>query len=244
MTAIAAEGQLNQLPAIAGAVRVVDAVQDALREAIFGGVLHAGEPLSVPDLARRLNVSRSPVREAVLALVAQGLAVEQPRRGVVVATVEARDLIAIHEIREFLEAGAACLCAERIDDAGIARLRAILAAQMRAVRGRDAAGYFRTNADLHRAIALCAGNERLQNILLVLENQMRIALHRISADATHMRAGHDEHAAIVAAIADRKPAAAERAMRKHIAMTIARIRQAGGPQPAPAAPDKRGSGRT
>ena len=58
-------------------------------------------------LARRLNVSRSPVREAVLGLVAQGLAVEQPRRGVVVATVDPADLKAIHEMRMFLEAGAA-----------------------------------------------------------------------------------------------------------------------------------------
>ena len=87
------------------AIRIVDAVQDMLREAIFGGTLRAGEALSVPELARRLNVSRSPVREAVLGLVAQGLAVEQPRHGVVVATISADDLVAIHEVREFLEAG-------------------------------------------------------------------------------------------------------------------------------------------
>ena len=137
--------------------RIVDTVQGALREAIFHGTLRAGEQLSVPELARRLNVSRSPVREAVLGLIAQGLAVEQPRRGAVVATVNPADLLAIHEIRIFLEAGAARLAAQRITDEQIKALRAILREQEAAVKSTDAAGYFRTNAGLHRIIANAAG---------------------------------------------------------------------------------------
>jgi DNA-binding GntR family transcriptional regulator len=215
---------MSDLSALSPSGRIVDAVQEALREAIFGGTLRAGEPLSVPELARQLNVSRSPVREAVLGLVAQGLAVEQPRRGVVVATVEPTDMLAIHEVREFLEAGAARLAAERIDGTGVQRLQSILATQQQAVQGGDTAGYFRTNLELHREIALAAGNPRLTQILLNLENQMRIALHRIAGDPSHMRAGHAEHARIVAAIAARDPDAAERAMRQHIASTMARSR--------------------
>src|SRR6266542_1988805 len=141
---------MTDLPVLNASARIVDTVQGALREAIFHGTLRAGEALSVPELARRLNVSRSPVREAVLGLVAQGLAVEQPRRGVVVATIAADDLVAIHEVREFVEAGAARLAAARIDKAGIDRLRRILAEQKRAVKDKDAAGYFRTNSELHR----------------------------------------------------------------------------------------------
>ena len=53
------------LSALHGSTRIVDAVQAALRGAILDGALRAGEPLSVPELARRLNVSRSPVREAL-----------------------------------------------------------------------------------------------------------------------------------------------------------------------------------
>uniref|UniRef100_UPI00286E338F GntR family transcriptional regulator n=1 Tax=Deinococcus sp. TaxID=47478 RepID=UPI00286E338F len=62
-------------------VRVVDQVRQSLRNAIMNGELPPGTRLSVPDLARRLNVSRSPVREAVLQLVSEGLAVEHSRRG-------------------------------------------------------------------------------------------------------------------------------------------------------------------
>src|SRR3982750_1808061 len=113
---------MTELPLLDASARIVDTVQGALRQAIFQGTLRAGEPLSVPKLARRLNVSRSPVREAVLGLVAQGLAVEQPRRGVVVATVNPADLLAIHEIRVFVEACAARLAAQRIGDAQIKAL--------------------------------------------------------------------------------------------------------------------------
>jgi len=215
---------MSDLPQLSPATRIVDTVQDALRDAIFGGSLRAGEPLSVPELARRLNVSRSPVREAVLGLVAQGLAVEQPRRGVVVATIDVNDLVAIHEVREFLEAGAARLCARRIDKAGAERLRHILAEQKRAVKEKDAGGYFRTNSALHGAIAASAGNPRLEQIVRTLENQMRLALHRVASDERHIRSGYAEHQRIVDAIAGGDEPAADEAMRTHIASTIERLR--------------------
>jgi len=214
----------DALALVKSPTRIVDTVQAALREAIFAGGLRAGEQLSVPELARRLNVSRSPVREAVLALVAQGLAVEQPRRGVVVATVDPADLLAIHEIRVFLEAGAASLSAQRITEDGLKELRAILREQEAAVKGGDAAGYFRTNAMLHRAIARAAGNERLAQMLDVLEDQMRMALRDVAANRAHMREGLAEHRAVIDAIAARDPAGAEQRMRRHIESTIARSR--------------------
>lgn len=212
------------LGALDGSTRIVDAVQAALRGAILDGALRAGEPLSVPELARRLNVSRSPVREAVLGLVAQGLAVEQPRRGVVVATVNPDDLQAIHEMRIFLEAGAAHFCAQRAGAPVVKALREILREQEAAVKSADAAGYFRTNAALHRAIAQGAGNERLAQTLGILEDQMRIALREVAASRAHMHEGLAEHRAVVEAIAARDASAAEQRMRRHIESTIARSR--------------------
>jgi DNA-binding GntR family transcriptional regulator len=151
--------------------------------------------------------------------------VEQPRRGVVVATIEANDLVAIHEVREFLEAGAARLCARRIDKPGVDRLRRILAEQKRAVKDKDAGGYFRTNSALHGAIATAAGNQRLEQILLTLENQMRLALHRVASEESHIRSGYDEHRRVVEAIAAGDEDAADQEMRAHIANTIGRLRE-------------------
>lgn len=218
------EHALEALPPV---IRIVDQVQETLSQSILNGTLGSGSALSVPDIARKLNVSRSPVREAVLALVAKGLAVEHPRRGVVVTTIEPEDLVAIHEVREFLESCAARYCAARIDDDGIANLRAIMQTQKTAVDGHRADGYFRSNAELHRTIARYSGNSRLVAIMQPLENQMRIALHRVSADVSHMRRGYGEHRLIVDAIAARDPVAAESAMRQHIAGTIERLRNLG-----------------
>jgi DNA-binding GntR family transcriptional regulator len=214
-----------ELGPIESSSRLVDAIAAKLKRAIVGGTLTPGTQLSVPALARTLAVSRSPVREAVLQLVGYGLAVEQPRKGVVVATVDHDDLLRIHEIREYMEAAAARYCAERIDRAALAGLDAVLTRQKRAVAEGDASAYYETNADLHRQIAHGAGNLRLAAMLGQFEGQMAIALQRISTSRAHMRAGYREHAEIVEQISARSAPNAEAAMRAHITATIARVRQ-------------------
>jgi DNA-binding GntR family transcriptional regulator len=216
---------MSDLPALRPAVRIVDAVYEALREGILSGALVPGQQLSVPELSRQLKVSRSPVREAVLQLVADGLALEQPRKGVVVATIEIRDLLEIHEIREFTEALSARLCAERIDQSGIATLRGILDRQRASVELDDASGYFETNTAFHDALGAFTGNARLRDILLSLEGQMRIGLKRVSSDREQRRRGVIEHAQILKAIEQRDGDRAERLMKEHIAKTRKRLAQ-------------------
>lgn len=213
-----------ELGPVQTSTRLVDSIAARLRQAIVGGKLAPGTQLSVPALARTLAVSRSPVREAVLQLVGHGLAVEQPRKGVVVATVDHDDLVHIHEIREYVEAAAARYCAERIDRKGLALLDAVLARQKRAVADTDALAYYETNADLHRLIATHAGNPRLAAMLAQLEGQMAIALQHISASRAHMRAACQEHADIIAQIKCGNGAKAESAMRAHIAATLTRVK--------------------
>jgi DNA-binding GntR family transcriptional regulator len=175
--------------------------------------------LSVPEIARRLNVSRSPVREAVLQLVASGLASEQPRKGVVVATIELSDLVEIHEIREYTEALTARLAAERATATDIERLSQIVAVQATAVKNANAESYFRTNADFHEQLGIASGNRRLLNIRQLLEGQMKIGLLRVSQDIHQRSRGLAEHEAILQAIRSRDSALAERLMREHIATT-------------------------
>jgi len=207
------------LSALKPTERIVDSVHATLRAAILDGELSPGQPLSVPDLSRQLEVSRSPVREALLALVADGLAVELPRRGVSVVEVEVSDLLEIHEVREGVEAQAARLCAERANDAVLRDLAGILVRQRAVVEGDDAAGWFRTNAEFHGAIAAGTGNRRLAEVLLTLEAQMRLGLRQVSSDREQRRRGLAEHQAILHAITKRDPDTAERTMRDHIRRT-------------------------
>jgi DNA-binding GntR family transcriptional regulator len=217
-------GSTQDLEPMQGGGRLVDSIVARLRSAILDGKLAPGTPLSVPSLARTLAVSRSPVREAVLHLVGHGLAVEQPRKGVVVATIDQDDLVRIHEIREYLEAAAARYCAERADKTVSAALKRVLARQKVAVAEANAHAYYETNAELHRLIAEGADNPRLAQMLGHLEAQMTMALQSIAASRAHIAAGYQEHAAIVAQIAAGNPAKAEAAMRAHIAATLARAR--------------------
>src|SRR5579875_1256952 len=103
---------LERLPA-AATDRIADAVYERIRDAIFTGALPPDARLSVPALADRLGVSRSPVREAVMRLIHDRLAVEEPRRGAVIARIEPADLIHIYEVREALEGLAVSLAARR-----------------------------------------------------------------------------------------------------------------------------------
>jgi DNA-binding GntR family transcriptional regulator len=214
-----------RLPQVDAVGRIVDRVHAVLRDAILSGNLRSGSQLSVPELARQLNVSRSPVREAVLQLVSDGLAVEQPRKGVVVTLIEREDLAEIHAIRQVLEALAARCCAERAPEAAIASLSSIIEKQQQAIAVRDADGYFSTNAAFHRAIAEGSGNRRLLAFQALLENQMALALRHVARKPGHMEAGLKEHQRILRAIRARDADKAEAAMRMHIVNTSLRLRE-------------------
>ena len=208
----------DDLPVI-GAIRVVDETTTALRHAILSGSLEPGRKLSVPTLAAWLGVSRSPVREAVQALTAEGLAEENRRRGAVVTELGPEEADAIHEARGPLESFAARLAAERGPSALAQQLEAVLAQQAIAVANNDEEAFFRTNETFHAAIADACGNAEIRRLLRSLEGRMTLALRRVAALTGHRRDALEEHRAIAAAISAHDGKAAETAMRKHIAET-------------------------
>ncbi|WP_424814183.1 GntR family transcriptional regulator [Roseococcus sp. YIM B11640] len=212
----------DPLPSI-GPARVVDETVAALRQAILSGDLKPGQKLSVPALALRMGISRSPVREAVLALTAEGLAVESPRRGVVVTALGPKETDAIHEARGPLEGFAARLAAERGPSDLGGRLDAILAEQAKAVAAGDEDAYFRTNAAFHSAIAAACDNAEIHRILVSLEGRMALALRHVAARPGHRESGVEEHRRVVAAIKARDGSSAEAAMRAHLAATRRRV---------------------
>jgi len=199
--------------------RLVDAVYARLREAILDSRLPPATPLSVPELARRLKVSRSPVREAVLQLTAEGLAEELPRHGATVACLGFEDLLAVHDLREVLEGLAARLAAENASARDVERLNAILEEQTAAVAAHDATQYERTNQSFHETIASLSGNSRLRRMLRVLYDQQKLAIRAAAAEPRHIKLGHGEHRRIVTAIHERDGLGAEAAMRQHFRRT-------------------------
>ena len=218
------------LAALKPAERIVDSVHATLRAAILAGDLPPGEPLSVPELSRQLDVSRSPVREALLALVADKLAVESPRRGIAVAAIELSDLLEIHEVREAMEAQAARLCAQRASKATLHLLGDLLIRQAAVVTQGDGDGWFSANAAFHAAISDSAANRRLTEMLLGLETQMQLGLRKVSSSQEQRQRGLAEHRAVYEAIRQRAPRLAEQTMRTHIRNTRAALARCYGEQ--------------
>lgn len=211
---------LERLPA-AATDRIADAVYERIRDAIFTGALPPGARLSVPALADRLGVSRSPVREAVVRLIQDRLAVEEPRRGAVVARIELADLIRIYEVREVLEGLAVGLAARRDDPELADRLADVLHEHEHAVTSGDLAAHTELDMRFHSLIRHGCGNPEVARLLDDIQVQVRLAMLTTTVTAGPQKALAD-HQAIYSAIRDRDPAQAERYARAH----VSRLREA------------------
>ena len=201
--------------------RITDQVYEAIRSAIFQRHIQPGDRLSVPLLASQFKVSRSPVREAVLRLVKDGLAVEEPRKGVVVVDLDSDQLLAIYEVREVLEALAARLVATRATDDALEAIRACLHRQETASLQGDTEQALIADSEFHQLVREATGNGQLVGFLDQLKDKVRVAMRTTSVTRGTDRALAD-HKQIFAALVARDADAAAEAAAGH----VARLREA------------------
>lgn len=190
-------------------------VSEALRRDIRDGRYGPGDRITELEVAERLGVSRTPVREALRRLESEGLLVSLPWRGVVVAELDRAQLLELYAMREVLEGTAARFAAQHADAAEIDLMRDLLDQERKA--GDDGASAAQINRDLHEAIHGAARNRYLLSTLSALANAL--ALLRGTTFSVPGRPGEGlaEHRAVVEAIAQRDGEAAEAAARLHIA---------------------------
>ncbi|CAN5343941.1 GntR family transcriptional regulator [soil metagenome] len=196
---------------------LLDRVAGVLRTAILDGELPAGTRLSVPELARQLNVSRTPTREALLRLAHEGLVDTAPRKGAVVADGKPSDLVDLFQFREALEGMAARLAAGRMHDNDKIRMRAAFEDHARAVRATDLTGHIDHDKVFHEIMIDSAGNRRITNELNRLRAQLQLFTRTMSAEPGAMAQPMiDAHEAILVAIEQGNTRAAEAAARAHV----------------------------
>ncbi|QZY30450.1 GntR family transcriptional regulator [Nocardioides coralli] len=203
------------LPALPQQRRVADSVHDTLRQAIIGGQLAPGSRLSVPVLAQQLEVSRSPVREAVQRLVQEGLATEEPRRGAGVAVLDPDELVPLYEIREVLEGLAARLAAQHATDEELDRLASAHRAHAEALERGEASHHAGLDMAFHAQLREASHNPELHGYLERVQGRIAIAILGGNPVVWSQQA-IVEHQAILDAVLARDAAAAEDAARSHV----------------------------
>lgn len=187
-----------------------------LREQIFAGQLPPGSFLDEVALCERLEISRTPLREALKVLTAEGLLRHEPRRGCFVNEVSEQDLDEIFPVIAMLEGRCAFEAARKASDADIAALDSLherLRQHAQAARIND---YYATNFTIHEAIITLANNRWLAQAIADLRKILKLArLQQLHAPG-RLAQSLSEHLAIYAALRTRDSAGAEEAMRSHL----------------------------
>ena len=194
---------------------VVDQVHAALREQILSGELERGSRLPQETLAAEFGVSRTPLREALRRLAAEGLVTLQPNYGATVSKLDFGDMRDAWTARLVIEPPAARMGAERRPEPELDRMQAAIDHQ-RAVG--DPAASLDANRDFHLALVAASGNPHLIHLAELLW-VARISVAIYTAQAAQVggtAAWSDEHDGILAAMRAGDGDAAERLTREHI----------------------------
>ena len=193
-----------------------DVVFQTLRNAILKGELKPGERLMEIQLAGKLGVSRTPVREALRKLELEGLVIMIPRRGAIVADITIQDLNDVLEVREALEELAvrkACDCAT---DEQMKALKQASGDFKKCAESDDLLGCVEADMQFHEIIYAATNNRRLQQMLLNLREQMYRYRMEYMKDKRMYKQLVEEHDAIRKAIKKKDREKAGAAMRIHI----------------------------
>lgn len=195
-----------------------DVIADALEGLIFDGTFVDGDRLDEVQLASRFDVSRTPIREALLRLAQSGLVVQIPRRGVFVRQPGPVELIEMFEVMAELEAVSARLAASRISEKALADLHKANERCKLAVDAQDADGYYRENERFHAILYRQSGNGFLEQECLRLQRRLQ-PFRRVQLRVRgRMRQSMAEHEAIVSAIEEGDGDKAADAIRRHVSV--------------------------
>jgi DNA-binding GntR family transcriptional regulator len=200
----------------------------ALRHAILSGDVAPGQRLVEEELASTLGVTRQSLRAALLDLTTEGLVERIPNRGARVRTVSTEEAVAITECRMALEALCAAKAAERISDDEAAQLRELGENLRNAVTEGNPLKYSELNRELHRRFCAISGQQVAIGLLDRLHGQLVRHQFQLALRPGRPEVSLAEHLAVLNAVADRRPADADRAIRVHLSSVIKALRADGG----------------
>lgn len=199
------------------------AVYRRLRDAILAGRIRVGVKINELELASAWKISRTPIRDALRRLEAEGLVQALPGRGMIVPTLSRAEVQESYEVREVLEGLAARRAAQLATATFLGRLNALIKGYGAAVKQADMEQLLAVDDEFHAAIIQMAQSRKLEQAI----NSVRVQLHRFHARSFYLKGraakSFREKARLVAAIRSRDPVKAEASMREHLASLRADI---------------------
>jgi DNA-binding GntR family transcriptional regulator len=198
-----------------------------IRAILLDGEIPPGARIPERDLCERLQISRTPLREALKVLAAEGLVQLLPNRGSRAAKLTDKDMRDLFEVCQGLEALAGELACERISDAEIAGIAAAHAAMVQHYRGGDPIQYYRCNRAIHEAIVAAAGNPVLAALYASVTARIRRARYVTPMTTPRWALAVQEHEAILNALQRHDGLGLSHILRTHLRHKGEEVLQAG-----------------
>lgn len=191
-------------------------VAQRLRQMLVEGRIAPGAKLNERELAEQLDVSRTPLREAIKMLAAEGLVELVPNRGAIAVSLSEADVLDTFEVMAGLEAQSGELAAQRITDEELAEIRAMHYEMMAAYTRRDLSAYYALNSRIHSAINAAAKNPVLLTVYTQVNARLQALRFRSNQDGEKWKRAVKEHEQMIEALATRDAAAMREVLLAHL----------------------------
>ena len=191
-------------------------VAHRLRQMLVENRIPPGAKLNERELSDELNVSRTPLREAIKMLAAEGLVELLPNRGAIAVDLTELDILNTFEVMAGLEAQSGELAAQRVTDAELAEIKAMHYEMLAAYTRRDLPAYYRLNASIHNAINLAAKNPILTATYQQVNARLQALRFRSNQDGEKWSAAVKEHEQMINALTARDAVAMRAVLMSHL----------------------------
>ena len=187
-----------------------------LRDLIFEGELAPGERIPERVLCERFGISRTPLREALMVLAADGLIDLSPHRGATVSRLDCESLDHMFHVMEALEGLAGQLACTHVTDAALEQLRTLQRDMVLHFERGERLEYFQLNQRIHHKIVEMARNPVLMDLYTGLSGRMRRARYLANMDGERWRQAIEEHERMLTLLADRDGPALSQLLMEHL----------------------------
>ena len=202
-----------------------DQVASCVRDLIIEGKLEQGSRIDEAQLIAELGVSRTPFREALRTLAAEGLVIVRPSKGSVVCKLTPKDVFEMLQVLGQLEKLAGELACERASDADVAGLVALHDQMMQCYRIRDRLPYYKLNQEFHSRLAVLSGNETLRDMQAKIQARLKHIRYIGNEKPEYWAGAVADHEKMVKALIARDGKALGAAMSDHLAKTWVRVKE-------------------